>query len=64
MQFDKINALSTAIIAFAMVLGLITVVYYYLRSFQTKKLYIWSTEILMIMATIAFIVLMERVMEK
>lgn len=63
MNADKINALSTAIIAFATILGLITALYYYLESFQTKTLYIWMFEILIVISIVAFIILIERGME-
>ncbi len=64
MKFDKVNALSTAVIAFATILGLVTVLYYYLRSFGTQELYIWTLEILISIAIIIFIILVERRIEK
>ena len=64
MKFDKINALSTAIIAFATILGLVTALYYYLASFQTKGLYIWVAETIVVIIIVLFIVFIERRIER
>lgn len=64
MEFDKVNALSTAVIAFATILGLVTALYYYLRSLETQELYIWTFEIIISVAITIFIVLVERRIEK
>ncbi len=64
MQFEKVNALATAVIAFATILGLFTALYYYLKSLGTQELYIWAGEISSIVLIVTFIIFVERSIEK
>mgnify|MGYP001591177670 CR=1 FL=1 len=48
MHSDRVNTISTAVIAFVTVLGLAIGFYYNLKSINTKELYIWILEILLL----------------
>ncbi len=63
MKASQVNALSTSVIAFATILGLIGAIYYYLQSLRTKILYIWVIEILISVMIISFMIVAKRGME-
>ena len=56
MKTNQASTLSTAVIAFATVLGLMIGFYYNLKSSQTKILYIWILELLLL----ALIILLTK----
>ena len=64
MKTNRVSALSTAVIAFATILGLITALYYYLESLRTKTLYIWIAELLVIVMILTFLISMNRMVER
>ncbi|HLD15410.1 MAG TPA: hypothetical protein VJB94_02420 [Candidatus Nanoarchaeia archaeon] len=60
MDSDKINALSTAIIAFVTILGLAIGFYYNLKSANAKVLNIWVLELFLATIVLAFTIIIER----
>jgi len=55
MEANKINALSTAVIAFVTIIGLMFGFYYNLKAAGTKSLYIAFFELLIIIAIWLFV---------
>ena len=60
METNKVNALSTATIAFVTILGLMIGFYYNLTTTDTKVLYILILEIIMIISVILFTMIINR----